>query len=213
MTVTSNDQTPESGRVRRKRMPRAQRERQMLDVAVQVFAERGYVATSMDEIAERVGVSKPMLYEYFNSKEGLLLATIRDARNELRRVTEQAVRQATSVREATESGLLAYFRFIQDRKDAWSLLRHEMAFLGTSASDEVEAIRTQQTEFNMMLVRAYVPDAPLDEAEAAAEILVGACERMAVWCERREDVTPEIATRYTMNILWGGLQSLQTRTE
>ncbi|MGH3746792.1 MAG: helix-turn-helix domain-containing protein, partial [Micromonosporaceae bacterium] len=57
-------------------MPRADRERQMLAVAEQVFAERGYRDASMDEIAGRVGVTKPMLYAYFGSKEGLLLATI-----------------------------------------------------------------------------------------------------------------------------------------
>ncbi|MQA61678.1 MAG: TetR family transcriptional regulator [Actinophytocola sp.] len=194
-------------------MPRAQRERQMLDVAVQVFAQRGYVATSMDEIAERVGVSKPMLYEYFNSKEGLLLAAIRDARNELRLVTEQATVGATSGKEALERGLLAFFRFIDGRKEAWSLLRQEMAFIGSSASEEVEAIREQQTALNAKLLQAYLPIGAQREAEAAAEMLVGACERIAVWCERHDDITPELATQYTMNLIWDGLANRQAAAE
>ncbi|MGH3470212.1 MAG: TetR/AcrR family transcriptional regulator, partial [Thermocrispum sp.] len=178
-------------------MPRAQRERQMIDVAVEIFAEHGFVATSMDEIAARVGVSKPMLYEYFNSKEGLLVAALRDARNELRAVTEAALTGSTSAEDALRRGLLAYFRFIHQRRDAWSLLRHELGFLGSSASDEVEAIRRQQTELHALYLRAFAPDAPHDEVEAAAEILVGACERMAVWCERKGDITPERAADYT----------------
>ena len=52
-------------------VPRAVREEQMLEVAGEVFAERGFHAASMDEIAERADISKPMLYAYFGSKDGL----------------------------------------------------------------------------------------------------------------------------------------------
>lgn len=195
----------------RKRMPRAERERQMIDVAVQVFAEHGYVAASMDEIAHQVGVSKPMLYEYFDSKEGLLLAAIRDARTQLAKVVAESVVGAGSAEDALHRGLLAYFRYMHDRRDAWSLLRHQLGFLGSSAADEVEAIRREQSELNSMLIQAYKPGAPAREIEAASEILVGACERMAVWCERNGDITPEIATKYTMDIIWGGLAAMQSR--
>lgn len=181
----------------------------MIDVAVATFAEHGYVATSMDDIAERVGVSKPMLYEYFRSKEGLLLAAIREARAALRQATERAVAGASTGEEVLERGLLAYFRFMAERQDAWSLLRHELSFLGPMASDEVEAIRRQQTDFNTMLLRAHLPGASDEEAEAAAEILVGACERMSVWYERHEHATPELATEYTMKIIWNGLGAWQ----
>lgn len=192
-------------------MPRAERERQMIDVAIEVFAEHGYVASSMDEIAARVGVSKPMLYEYFHSKEGLLLAAIRDARTQLATVTAEAVVGSTSAEEALRRGLVAYFGFMRQRSDAWSLLRHELGFLGSTAAEEIEAIRREQSEFNAMLIRMYKPAAPDREIEAAAEILVGACERMAVWCERNGDITPEVATNYTMNVIWGGLAAMQAR--
>ena len=64
-------------------MPRERREQLILDVAGQVFARAGYEAAPMDEIAERAGVSKPMLYTYFGSKEGLYLAYIERAGGEL----------------------------------------------------------------------------------------------------------------------------------
>ncbi|SNR80392.1 transcriptional regulator, TetR family [Haloechinothrix alba] len=190
-------------------MPRAQRERQMIDVAVALFAERGYVAASMDEIAERVGVSKPMLYEYFHSKEGLLIAAIRRARADLLARTENAASSALSAEEALWQGLLAFFQFIDERHAEWSLLRHELSLVGASAADEVEAIRRQQTEFNASLIRAYLPGVSDLEVEAVAEFLVGACERMAIWAERQEEVTPERATGLTMDILWNGLGNKQ----
>lgn len=184
----------------------------MLDVAVEVFAERGYVATSMDEIAERVGVSKPMLYEYFTSKEGLLLASIREARTELRNRTQQAVVGATSGEDALRRGLRAFFEFIDKRRAEWSLLRHELSLIGGTAADEVEAIRKQQTELNSSLLREFLTGASELEIEASSEFLVGACERMAIWCERRDDVTPAMAAEFTMDILWGGLKSKQAKS-
>ncbi|WP_410623833.1 TetR/AcrR family transcriptional regulator [Amycolatopsis sp. cmx-8-4] len=180
--------------------------RQMIDVAEQVFSARGYAAASMDEIAELVGVSKPMLYEYFNSKEGLLLACIQESRAVLREVTEQAMVGATTAEDALRRGLLAFFVFIRERRQAWSLLRHEMALIGTPAADEVEETRRQQTDLIAALKSGYFAGDDDLQAEAAAEFVVGACERLAIWCERHEEVTPEMATEYAMDVLWAGLR-------
>lgn len=192
---------------KRKRMPRAERMRQMVEVAEQVFSARGYAAASMDEIAELVGVSKPMLYEYFNSKEGLLLACIRESRSVLREVTEQATVGATTAEDALRRGLLAFFVFIRERREAWSLLRHEMALIGTPAAAEVEETRRQQTDLIAALMSGYFDSGDDLRAEAAAEFVVGACERLAIWCERHDEVSPEMATEYAMDVLWSGLRS------
>jgi AcrR family transcriptional regulator len=192
---------------KRKRMPRAERMRQMVEVAEQVFSARGYAAASMDEIAELVGVSKPMLYEYFNSKEGLLLACIRESRSVLREATEQATVGAATAEDALRRGLLAFFVFIRERREAWSLLRHEMALIGTPAADEVEETRRQQTDLIAALMSGYFDSGDDLRAEAAAEFVVGACERLAIWCERHDEVSPEMATEYAMDVLWSGLRS------
>lgn len=191
---------------KRKRMPRADRMRQMIEVAEQVFSARGYAAASMDEIAELVGVSKPMLYEYFNSKEGLLLACIRESRAVLREVTEQATVGAADAEDALRRGLLAFFVFIRERRQAWSLLRHEMALIGTPAADEVEETRRQQTDLIAALMSGHFDNGDELRAEAAAEFVVGACERLAIWCERHDEVSPELATEYAMDVLWSGLR-------
>jgi len=188
-------------------MPRAARKAQMLAVAEEVFAERGYLAASMDEIAERVGVSKPMLYEYFGSKEGLLVGCIDKARTELREATEQAVIHADSPENMLRLGLLAFFRFIAERRQSYSLLRHEAAVTVPSAVEEIEAIRRQQTDLMVGWMGLALPAADPVELEAAAEILVGSCERLAQWCERRPEVTPERATDLLMAAVWTGLSA------
>lgn len=200
VTAAGSEQAPP-----RKRMPRAERERQMLTVAERIFAARGFLATSMDEIAERVGVSKPMLYEYFGSKEGLLIGAIRQARTELRKRTEDAVKDAEDVEDAMRRGLVAFFEFITSHRQSWSLLRNEGALIGTSAGSEVEQTRQQQTNLMTVLMQGFAPDGDETSAEAAAEILVGACERLATWCERNDEVTPERAAEYIMSTCWYGM--------
>lgn len=188
----------------KQRMPRAQRERQMLEVAEVVFAEHGYAAASMDEIAEQVGVSKPMLYEYFGSKEGLLLGCIRQSRTELRDVTMRAAMTADTAEQAMREGLRAFFQFINERDQSWALLRHEMLLVGTSASEEIEVTRKHQTDMIASVMRAHAPEAPEPRLAAFAEFVVGGCERLAIWCEAHDDVTPDVATEYAMNLLWSG---------
>ncbi|MBW4720682.1 TetR/AcrR family transcriptional regulator [Saccharothrix obliqua] len=190
---------------RRKRMPKEQRKAQMLDVAEQVFAERGYVAASMDEIAERVGVSKPMLYEYFGSKEGLLTGCVRRARAELLERTRRAITGADGPEEVLRRGLLAFFGFIADHRRSWSLLRQEAAVTVPAAVAEVEGIRRQQTDLIAAVFAGFDPGAAPVVAEAFAEVVVGAAERLALWCERRPEVGPALATDYVMDIVWHGV--------
>ncbi|WP_433269310.1 TetR/AcrR family transcriptional regulator [Actinosynnema sp. CS-041913] len=195
---------------RRKRMPKAQRKAQMLDIAEQVFAELGYLAASMDEIAERVGVSKPMLYEYFGSKEGLLIGCIRRARTELLERTQQAITGAAGPEDILRKGLLAFFEFIAEHNQSWSLLRQEAAVTVPSAVEEIEGIRRQQTDLIAAVIASFDTDVDPIEAEAFAEIVVGSTERLAMWCERRPEVGPALATGYVMEVVWRGVATRLT---
>jgi AcrR family transcriptional regulator len=188
---------------RRRRMPKAERMAQMLDIAEGVFAERGYLTASMDEIAERVGVSKPMLYEYFGSKEGLLIGCIRRARAELLDRTQRAITGANGPEEVLRRGLLAFFEFIAEHKQSWSLLRQEAAITVPSAVEEVEGIRRQQTDLIAAVIGSFDSDMDPVEAEAFAEIVVGSTERLALWWGRRP-------TGYVMDVVWRGVASRLT---
>jgi len=192
-------------------MARADREQQMITVAEQVFAERGYHAASMDEIAQQVGVSKPMLYEYFGSKEGLLRACILRARTELREVTQRAVAEAPTLRDLLWQGVAAFFRFADTHARAWRVLRQETALAGTSGAEEIETFRSQQNAFTAGLLATYLPAAAEWEVVAYAELLGGACERLAIWREGRPEVTPEQATDMLMDVVWTGLEGLLER--
>ena len=185
-------------------MSRAERERQILDAAVAVFGERGYQAASMDVVAERVGVTKPVLYAHFGSKEGLLLACIARARAELLEVTTTAAASAHGPEEMLRRGTLAFFEYLERREPAWTLLYSE----STVAGEALEGIRAQQTDFIAALLAAQAPDADPQRLAGWAQVIVGACERLALWRGSERTVTSEQATEYLMDLVWTGLSAV-----
>ncbi|MQY06673.1 TetR/AcrR family transcriptional regulator [Actinomadura macrotermitis] len=194
-----------SGPPRRRRMSRAQREQQMLDVAEEVFGEHGYQGASMDEIAERCGVSKPMLYEYFGSKEGLLLGCIARSRAELFEVTQKAVAGASTPQEILFRGMVAYFDFIDTHSRSFVMLLQKPMSGSPESADAVEETRRQQSTLISGVLRAFVPDAPGTAIDAYTEIIIGASERLALWRTARPEVTAEDAARYMTDFCWEGL--------
>ena len=187
--------------VKRKRLTRAEREKQILEVAERVFAENGYQAASMDDIASKVGLSKPMLYEYFGSKDGLLLACVERAKRELLESTGAAVERAATPEAMLYKGLLAYFQFTDEHAQAWALIRNESAVPSAQVNTQLEAIRRQQTEFTSGLLLVARPEADPVELEAFAEAIIGACERLAIWRDRRPEITPERATDHLVALI------------
>jgi len=180
----------------------------MLTVAEEVFAELGYQAASMDEISNRVGVSKPMLYEYFGSKEGLFGACAARARTQLLEVTRGAVAQATSARDAMWRGHLAFFEFVDAHAQAWSVMLDESLIGREPGGGAIEAIRRQQTGFIAEVLGSFKPGVDAQTVQACAQMLVGAAERLAVWRAAHREVSPEQATRYLMDLCWPGLDGL-----
>lgn len=199
-------------RLPRPRMSRAARERQMLDVAEQVFAERGYRAASMDEIAERCGVSKPMLYDYFGSKDGLLTAAIARARTELYETTRAAMAGAAGPEDVLWRGMLAYFEFMDSRTRTFAMLLQEPAAAGRPpadlrAAEAIEQTRRRQSGLIGPILSSFVPDAPAATIGAYAEIIIGACERLALWRLDHPEVTARDAARYMTDFAWQGLKA------
>jgi AcrR family transcriptional regulator len=106
----------------RRRVPRRVRERVILEVAARTFAERGYHAATMDEIAEAVGVSKQLVYNYVGSKEQLYLACFRQAGRTLQARLDEVADRADPPDVRLWHGILAFFSFVDDHRAAWSIL-------------------------------------------------------------------------------------------
>src|SRR3954452_21156665 len=109
----------------RRRMRRDDRTRQLLEVAEAVISERGFQSASMDEIADRAGITKPVLYDHFGSKDGLFAAVIESARGDLRETIGAAVESADDSEHAMAAGLRAYFRYLAEHAATWTVLLTE----------------------------------------------------------------------------------------
>src|SRR5918998_4654395 len=93
------------------RVPRAVRERQVLELAEALFAERGYAGASMEELARRAGVTKPVVYELFGSKDGIFRACVDRAVEQLAGSVAGAVRAGTDPPAPGRAGGPAFLHF------------------------------------------------------------------------------------------------------
>jgi AcrR family transcriptional regulator len=114
------------------RLPAPRRRRQLLDVALEVFAGGDFHRTSMTEVAEAAGVTKPVLYQHFRSKRDLYLELLRDVGGRLHGAVAEAIEAADSPREQVGRGFLAYVTFVAEHRSAFLFL------FGGDARREVE---------------------------------------------------------------------------
>ncbi|HLN16686.1 MAG TPA: helix-turn-helix domain-containing protein [Acidimicrobiales bacterium] len=119
---TANDGGAGLGAAPVRRLSAGARREQLFDVALQLFAERGYRATTMDDIAEAAGVTKPLLYQHFSSKRGLYLELVDSVAAELLAAIAEAAGNAEGPRQQVERGFAAYFRMVVTHEAAFHLL-------------------------------------------------------------------------------------------
>src|ERR1700746_1472775 len=105
-----------AARPRGTRLPRLARRRQLLDAAMEVFVARGYHAAAMDEIAERAGVSKPVLYQHFPGKQDLYLALLDESVESLIEAVRTALRSTNDNRQRVTATFQAYFGYVAEHK-------------------------------------------------------------------------------------------------
>ncbi len=117
---------------RHRRLGAPQRRVQLVAAAQRLFAERGYRATTMEDIANAGGVTKPLLYQHFESKRALYLELVQQVSIELLDALRAAHREAGGPREMTENGYRAYFELIVTHEDAFRLV------FGRSAPEDPE---------------------------------------------------------------------------
>ncbi|MBJ7608931.1 MAG: TetR/AcrR family transcriptional regulator [Candidatus Dormibacteraeota bacterium] len=192
----------------RRRLPKAEREQQLVEVAQAVFAELGFRAASMDDIAQRAGVTKPILYDHFGSKDGLIAACIRRAGAQLGAEIAAAVDRAPGPADVLAAGFGGFFTFIESHGQGWFMLIGDSALIG-EAAEALEGIRRQQAAYVAERLAAEFPALDTDELEAFSEAIIGACERLALWRRNRPGVSVAAATANMMSLVWGGLASLK----
>jgi AcrR family transcriptional regulator len=189
---------------------------QTLGAAHELFAERGYAAVTMDEIAAAIGVTKPLLYNYFGNKERLYIACMERAGDSLISTIAQSVGQSANPGDALGAGVRAFFSFLDTDRAAWAVLFDETLPHGGEVFDRVASYRGQIVELVSASLLGRLPDRRRDavkvEIEALSTALLGASEALARWWLRTEAISAEDAAELLVSTVEPGLRYRSTPT-
>jgi AcrR family transcriptional regulator len=199
LTATSD------ARPRSTRLPRHERRRQLLDAALEVFVSQGYHAAAMDEIAERAGVSKPVLYQHFPSKLELYLALLDQSVDELLETVRDALRSTDDNRQRVAATFSAYFEYVESEGQAFRLVFESDLSNEAAVRERLERGQQECAEMISQMVRQ---DAGLDEDEAhlLSVGMVGLAQVTArYWLSTRDHIPREAAEQLVARLAWRGI--------
>ena len=186
------------------RLPAAERRRQILDVALEVFALHGYHDTSMNALASEAGVTKPVLYQHFVSKHDLFEVLLTETGDRLMRAIEAAEAEETP-RGQVEAGFRAFFHFFDERPAAFSVLYGSSLTVDPEFRRDARQVRDSFAEYLTRLIRVVDHQSAL----AMAAGINGMSEGMIRhWMHEGRTRPAEEMAALAARLAWGGLESL-----
>ncbi len=191
------------------RLPGPQRRSQILDVARSVLAQHGYHGTTMTDIADAAGVTKPVLYQHFASKRELYRTVLEDIGARLEASVVEAASAATTPRERAESGIRAYARFVEEDEDGFELL-----FSGTNRQDDEWSTIIVAVERSLAQAVASLIDVPAMSGrrrQILAHGIIGLAESMMRYArsDDRLSYSHDELVRDLTELSWSGLRGLE----
>ena len=184
---------------------------QTLEAAHGQFAEREFADVTRDEIAAAVGVTKPLLYNYFGNKERLYIACMEQAGDSLTKTVGAAIAGTDSPGDALGAGVRAFFAFLDSDRAAWAVLFDETLPVSGEVADRVASYRDQIVALVSESLLAQVPKARRGaarvEIEALSAALLGAAEELARWWLRTEAISAGEAAELLISTVEPGIRA------
>ncbi|HZO63475.1 MAG: TetR/AcrR family transcriptional regulator [Kribbellaceae bacterium] len=191
-------------------MTSAERREQLISISRGLFAEKGYEATSVEEIAARAEVSKPVVYEHFGGKEGLYAVVVdREVRSLLDTVT--AALTSGRAHELVEQAALALLDYIESSSDGFRILVRDSP-VGSSTGSFISILSDVGTRVEHILAEEFKRRG-LDPKNAPmyAQMLVGMVALTGQWwLDARKPKKPDVAA-HLVNLAWNGLSGLEAK--
>ena len=191
------------------RLSAADRREQLLGIAAQVFAQKGFHNASMNDVADAAGVTKPVLYQHFASKRELYTATLEMVGEQMIRAIRTATHSAPSGREKTTAGMIAYFRWVMTHPDSFLLLFGS----GTRRDEEFAAVsaRVEGTTAEM-IAPLIAADVDVEQQRVLAHALIGMSEGVSRHLiQSGKKFNPDEIGEQIATLAWAGLRSIGKR--
>jgi AcrR family transcriptional regulator len=194
--------------IKRVRMTAQERREQLVGVARSIFAERGYEATSIEEIADRAGVSKPVVYQHFGGKEGVYAVVVdREVRHLTASITQAF--DAGNPRMVAEGAADAFLSYIEEHEEGFRVLVRD-APIGMTGGSFASVIADVATRAEELLIQEF-SERGFDAKTAPmyALMLVGAVALVGEWWLDHRTQPREAVAALVVNLLWNGLRALE----
>ncbi|MET4046270.1 AcrR family transcriptional regulator [Rhodococcus sp. UYP5] len=199
----------EPERVPRVRMTGTQRREQLIEIGRSLFAERGYEATSVEEIAGRAHVSKPVVYEHFGGKEGLYAVIVdREMSTLLQMITSSLEQNRSRVR--VERVALALLTYVEERTDGFRILVRDSPVAAVADGKYSSLLNDAVSQVGHILAGDFARrgfDAGF--APLYAQALVGMVSMTAQWWLDVREPSKEVVAAHVVNLCWNGLTNLE----
>ena len=186
MTTNHDDVAPVG---RGGRLTRQARRAQLLEAAQEVFVSSGYHAAAMDEIAERAGVSKPVLYQHFPGKMELYLALLDDANEQITAAVLAALEAATTDAERVAATMDAYFEFVSRERTPYRLVFESDLVNDPAVRERLDAVEAAVSEAIAPLMQENT-EFTIDEARLLASAMVGMGQQSARFWQAHGETIP-----------------------
>lgn len=187
------------------RLPRDERRAQLLAAALEVFTVAGYHSAAMDEIADRAGVSKPVLYQHFPSKLDLYLAVLDTHIDSLVFAIQRAIQSTTDNAKRVQATIAAYFDFIEAEGEAFRLLFESDMNVEPAVRERLNRM-TYDCAAAVSAVISIDTGLPQEAAMLLGVGLIGSAQVTARhWLERDSKLSREQAQSLATNIIWRGI--------
>ena len=199
----------------RKRLSGEERRAAILESALAVFADRGYHAASIDDIAREGGISKALIYEHFSSKQQLYAELIELHADELFARIATAIAEAGSAGAARLAvGVDAFYGFVEDHRVPWRMLFREVT--DAEVAMVLDRVLAQVTGLVAALIAEDPGASAAGDDEVAreeaigmlAQMLVGSVQTLANWWADHQEVPRARIVEITMDYAWLGLERL-----
>ena len=197
---------PTAQKPRGGRLPRRERRVQLLDAALEVFVAQGYHAAAMDDIAERAGVSKPVLYQHFPGKLELYLALLDSACDAVIDHCRQALASTHDNKTRVAAAMAAFYAYVAGERGAFRLVFESDLTSEPAVREHVDRVTS---ECAAMIADVIHEDTALpDEASRLLAVsLVGMAQVSArFWMSDAGDITRDEAAALVSALAWRGIR-------
>lgn len=187
------------------RLPRPARRRQLLGAARDVFVAQGYHSAAMDEIAEKAGVSKPVLYQHFPGKLELYLALLDESADELVRIVSDALSSTTDNKQRVPATFKAFFDFVAGAGEAFRLVFESDLSNEPAVRARLDRALSDCADMVSQFIRE---DAGVGDAEShlLGMALVGMAQVTArYWLSTDGEIPKDAAEQLTARLAWRGI--------